>query len=149
MTTTKPTFDWQDPLRLDDELTEGERAIRDKARVYAQSKLAPRVTEAFRHERHDLAILTEMGSLGLLSLTLPREHGGAGLGAVAYGLAGREIERVCSGYRSMLSVQSSLVMRPISLFGSDAQRARWLPRRRAPSDAAWHDDLTGTAPSPP
>ena len=128
MTTTKPTFDWQDPLRLDDELTEPERAIRDKARAYAQSKLAPRVTEAWRHERYDRDVLREMGGLGLLSLSLPKEHGGAGMGAVAYGLAAREIERVCSGYRSMMSVQSSLVIRPIHLFGSDAQRARWLPK---------------------
>ncbi len=128
MTSAKPTFDWQDPFRLDDELSEAERAIRDTAREYAQSKLAPRVTEAFRHERYDREILREMGALGLLSLTLPKDHGGAGMGAVAYGLVGREIERVCSGYRSMLSVQSSLVMRPISLFGSDAQRARWLPK---------------------
>jgi glutaryl-CoA dehydrogenase len=123
----KPAFDWRDPLRIGDELTPQEQAVQDRAREFARSQLAPRAAAAFREERFDPLILREMGGLGLLSLTLPAEAGGAGASAVTYGLAAREIERVDSGYRSMMSVQSSLVMRPIHLFGSAAQRARWLP----------------------
>ena len=106
-------FDWQDPLDLEGELTEEERMVRDTARGYAQDKLFPRMLTAYREERFDREIVTEMGELGLLGATLPEEYGGSGLGAVAYGLISREIERVDSGYRSMMSVQSSLVMYPI------------------------------------
>jgi len=121
-------FDWQDPLDLEGELTEDERMVRDSARSYAQEKLYPRVLTAYRDERFDREIVNEMGELGLLGATLPEEHGGSGLGPVAYGLIAREIERVDSGYRSMMSVQSSLVMYPIHAFGSDAQRRKYLPR---------------------
>jgi len=123
----KPVFDWADPLRLEDQLTEDERLIRDAARDYAQGVLAPRVTAAWRDETTDAAIFAEMGARGLLGVTIPEAFGGAGAGYVAYGLVAREVERVDSGYRSMLSVQSSLVMHPIHAFGSDAQRARYLP----------------------
>ena len=102
--------------------------VRDAARAYAQDKLAPRVLEAFRHEKTDPAIFREMGELGLLGNTLPAEYGGAGLNYVCYGLIAREIERVDSGYRSMMSVQSSLVMLPIYEFGSEAQRRKYLPK---------------------
>jgi glutaryl-CoA dehydrogenase len=125
---TKATFNWSDPLLLDDQLREEERMVRDAAHAYAQDKLMPRVTEAFRHERSDPEIFREMGSLGLLGSTLPADYGGAGLSYVCYGLIAREIERVDSGYRSMMSVQSSLVMYPIYTYGSDAQRRKYLPR---------------------
>ena len=108
----KASFKWDDPLLLEDQLTEDERMVRDAARAYAQDKLAPRVLEAFRHEKTDPSIFREMGELGLLGATIPAEYGGAGLNAVCYGLIAREIERVDSGYRSMMSVQSSLVMYP-------------------------------------
>jgi glutaryl-CoA dehydrogenase len=121
-------FDWRDPLDLDRELSEDERMVRATARGYAQDKLFPRVLTAYRQERFDREIMTEMGALGLLGATLPEEYGGAGLGAVAYGLIAREIERVDSGYRSALSVQSSLVMQPIFAYGTEAQRRRYLPR---------------------
>ncbi len=124
----EPAFAWDDPLDLEGELTSDERQVRDTARRYAQDKLMPRVLAASREEHFDRAILSEMGALGLLGATLPEEHGGAGLGYVAYGLIAREIERVDSGYRSALSVQSSLVMVPISRFGSDAQRRKYLPK---------------------
>ncbi|HEX6736583.1 MAG TPA: acyl-CoA dehydrogenase [Azonexus sp.] len=120
-------FNWEDPLLLDAQLTSEERLVRDAARAYCQAKLAPRVTQAFRHERTDPEIFREMGTLGLLGPTLPPEYGGAGLNYVAYGLVAREIERVDSGYRSMMSVQSSLVMWPIFLFGTEAQRRQYLP----------------------
>jgi glutaryl-CoA dehydrogenase len=123
----RPTFDWSDPLRLDDLLTEEERLIRDAARDYAQRQLAPRVLSAFREERFDRAILTELGALGLLGATVPEADGGAGASYVAYGLVNREIERVDSGYRSAMSVQSSLVIYPIHAYGSDAQRKKCLP----------------------
>src|SRR5262245_53376916 len=113
----KPTFNPIDPLLLDAQLTADERAVRDAARAYCQKQLAPRVLEAFRHERHDPAIFREMGSPGLLGATLPERHGGAGLNYVSYGLIARELETVDSGYRSMMSVQSSLVMLPIAEFG--------------------------------
>ena len=120
-------FDWADPLHLDDQLGADERAIRDVARAYAADALQPRIARAFADEHTDPAIFREMGSLGLLGATLPPDQGGAGASYVAYGLVAREIERIDSGYRSMLSVQSSLVMHPIHAFGSDAQRARYLP----------------------
>jgi glutaryl-CoA dehydrogenase len=120
--------DWEDPLDLEGELTEEERMVRDTARGYAQEKLFPRVLTAYREERFDREIMPEMGALGLLGSTLPEEYGGAGLGYVAYGLIAREIERVDSGYRSAMSVQSSLVMYPIFKYGSEAQRRKFLPR---------------------
>src|SRR5258705_2079511 len=120
--------DWQDPLDLDGELTEDERMVRDTARGYAQEKLFPRVLTAFREERFDRAIATEMGELGLFGATLPEEYGGSGLGSVAYGLIAREIERVDSGYRSFMSVQSSLGVYPIYIFGTEEQRRKYLPR---------------------
>ena len=125
---TRPVFSWSDPLLLDEQLHEEERMVRDAAQAYAQGKLMPRVTEAFRHETSDPAIFREMGALGLLGATLPAEYGGAGLNYVCYGLIAREIERVDSGYRSMMSVQSSLVMFPIYAYGSEAQRRKYLPR---------------------
>ncbi len=121
-------FHWDDPLLLEQQLSEDERAIRDAARAYAQGRLAPRVLEAFRHERTDPAIFKEMGEIGLLGPTIPEPYGGAGLNYVAYGLIAREVERVDSGYRSMMSVQSSLVMVPINAFGTEAQKQRYLPR---------------------
>ncbi len=123
----KAAFNWDDPLLLEAQLTSEERLVRDAARAYCQDKLLPRATQAFRHERTDPEIFREMGSLGLLGPTLPPEYGGAGLNHVAYGLVAREIERVDSGYRSMMSVQSSLVMLPIYLFGTEAQRRKYLP----------------------
>jgi len=121
-------FNWEDPLDLEGELSEEERMVRDTARGYAQDKLMPRVLTAYREERVDRAILPEMGALGLLGPTIPEEYGGAGLGYVAYGLIARELERVDSGYRSTLSVQSSLVMHPIFSYGSEAQRRKYLPK---------------------
>jgi glutaryl-CoA dehydrogenase len=124
----KPTFKWDDPLFLDDQLTEEERMVRETAHAYAQEKLLPRITNAFRHETTDTAVFTEMGALGMLGPTIPHEFGGAGLNYVSYGLIAREIERVDSGYRSMMSVQSSLVMFPIYTYGSEAQRKKYLPK---------------------
>ena len=124
----RASFCWDDPLLLADQLTDEERMIRDAAHAYAQDKLLPRVTDAFRHETSDPAIFREMGALGLLGFTIPPEYGGAGGGYVGYGLIAREIERVDSGYRSMLSVQSSLVMFPIHAYGSEEQRRRYLPK---------------------
>jgi len=121
-------FDWADPFLLDDQLSEDERMIRDTARGYAQDRLAPRIVEAFQHEHTDPAIFREMGALGLLGPTLPEEYGGVGAGYVAYGLVAREVERVDSGYRSMMSVQSSLVMYPIFAYGSEAQKQAFLPK---------------------
>ena len=123
----KPEFVWDDPFRLDEQLTEDERLIQATAREFAQDRLMPRVLEAFRHERVDRAIFEEMGELGLLGATI-HGYGCAGIGYTSYGLVAREIERVDSGYRSMLSVQSSLVMAPIFEFGSEAQREEFLPR---------------------
>ena len=125
---TRAAFQWDDPFQLDQQLTEDERAIRDAARAYCQDKLAPRVLDMFRHEKTDVGIFREMGELGLLGPTIPTEYGGAGLNYVSYGLVAREIERVDSGYRSMASVQSSLVMVPINEFGSEAQKQKYLPR---------------------
>lgn len=119
---------WDDPLLLDEQLTDEERAIRDMAHAYAQEKLQPRVIEAFREEKTDRSIFNEMGELGLLGVTLPEDYGCAGASYVAYGLVAREVERVDSGYRSMMSVQSSLVMYPIYAYGSEDQRRKYLPR---------------------
>lgn len=125
---SKAQFNWEDPLLLSEQLTEEERMVRDAARDYCQDKLAPRVLEAFRHEKTDPAIFREMGALGLLGPTIPTEYGGAGLNYVSYGLIAREVERVDSGYRSMMSVQSSLVMVPIFEFGTQEQRKKYLPK---------------------
>ena len=122
------SFQWADPLLLDMQLTDEERMVRDAAYSYCQDKLAPRVLEAFRHEKMDVTIFPEMGELGLLGATIPTEYGGAGLNYVSYGLIAREVERIDSGYRSMMSVQSSLVMVPINEFGSEAQKQKYLPK---------------------
>ena len=126
--TSATSFQWADPLLLDMQLTDEERMVRDAAAAYCQDKLAPRVLEAFRHEKMDVTIFPEMGALGLLGPTIPTEYGGAGLNYVSYGLIAREVERIDSGYRSMMSVQSSLVMVPINEFGSDAQKQKYLPK---------------------
>ncbi len=129
--TNRLPFQWDDPLRMDDQLSDDERMVRDAARAYAQGKLLPRVTMAFRNEQTDPAIFSEMGELGLLGATIDPEYGGAGLNYVSYGLIAREIERVDSGYRSMMSVQSSLVMVPINAFGTQAQKSKYLPKLAA------------------
>ena len=121
-------FDWADPFFLDDQLEDDERMIRDSARAYAQDKLAPRIVDAFQHETTDPEIFREMGALGLLGPTVPEQYGGVGASYVAYGLVAREVERVDSGYRSMMSVQSSLVMYPILAYGSEAQKMKYLPK---------------------
>jgi glutaryl-CoA dehydrogenase len=121
-------FNWADPFLLEDQLTDDERMIRDTARAYAQEKLLPRVLEAYAQEKTDRAIFNEMGELGLLGVTIPEEYGGAGASYVAYGLVAREVERVDSGYRSMMSVQSSLVMYPIYAYGSEEQKRKYLPK---------------------
>ena len=121
-------FDWADPFLFADQLDAEERLVAEAARAYAQERLLPRVTDAFRHERFDRAIMTELGALGFLGATIPEEYGGAGASYVAYGLIAREIERVDSGYRSALSVQSSLVMWPIWAYGDETQRQRWLAK---------------------
>lgn len=121
-------FDWTDPLLIDELLTEEERMVRDTARAYAQDCLAPRIVDAFQNEHTDPAIFREMGELGLLGPTIPPAYGGVGASYVAYGLVAREVERVDSGYRSMMSVQSSLVMYPIYAYGSDEQRHKYLPK---------------------
>jgi glutaryl-CoA dehydrogenase len=128
MTKTTPAFAWADPFLLEDQLTEEERLIRDTARDYAQDKLGPRIVEAYLNETSDRAIFSEMGSLGLLGVTVSESYGGAGAGYVSYGLVAREVERVDSGYRSMMSVQSSLVMYPIEAYGSEAQKTKYLPK---------------------
>ncbi|WP_457792670.1 acyl-CoA dehydrogenase [Pseudomonas syringae] len=124
----KASFNWIDPLLLDQQLSEEERMVRDTAEQFAQGKLAPRVLEAFRHEKTDPDIFREMGEVGLLGATIPEEFGGSGLNYVCYGLIAREVERVDSGYRSMMSVQSSLVMVPINEFGTQAQKEKYLPK---------------------
>ena len=123
----RPAFQWDDPFLLEDQLTEDERLIRDTARAYAQEKLLPRIVDAYARETTDRGIFDEMGGLGLLGVTTPQEFGGSGAGYVSYGLVAREVERVDSGYRSMMSVQSSLVMYPIHAYGDAAQRQRYLP----------------------
>ena len=124
----KAKFSWEDPLLLDQQLSEDERMVRDAARAYCQDKLAPRVVDAFRNEKTDPEIFPEMGALGLLGPTIPEQYGGPGLNYVSYGLIAREVERVDSGYRSMMSVQSSLVMVPILEFGNDATKQKYLPK---------------------
>jgi len=128
MSSAKAQFNWQDPFLLDAQLTDDERMIREAASAYCQERLAPRVVEAFRAESTDPEIFREMGQIGLLGPTIPAEYGGPGLNYVSYGLIAREVERVDSGYRSMMSVQSSLVMLPIYEFGTEAQRKRYLPK---------------------
>ena len=125
---SKAEFHWDDPLLLDNQLTQDERMIRDAARDYCQGKLLPRIQDAFRNEKTDPAIFREMGELGLLGPTIPAQYGGAELNYVSYGLIAREVERVDSGYRSMMSVQSSLVMVPINEFGTEAQKQKYLPK---------------------
>lgn len=124
----KAVFDWTDPLLLEEQLGEEERMVRDTARDYCQDKLMPRVLEANRHEHFDREIMTELGSLGLLGMTLPEDYGCAAANYVCYGLAAREVERVDSGYRSAMSVQSSLVMHPIYAYGTESQRQKYLPK---------------------
>ncbi len=124
---SEPRLQWDDPFLLRDELGEEERMIAETAHAFAEGRLRPRVVEAYAEEKTDRAIFTEMGELGLLGLTLPPEYGGAGASHVSYGLVAREIERVDFGYRSMMSVQSSLVMHPIYAYGDEAQRAKYLP----------------------
>ena len=124
---SEPTFDWEDPLGIEHELTEEERMVRDTAHGYAQDTLMPSVLDGYRDEQPHREMFKEMGSLGLLGPTIPEQYGGAGLGYVAYGLIAREVERVDSGYRSAMSVQSSLVMYPIYAYGSEQQKKRYLP----------------------
>ncbi|QDL92462.1 acyl-CoA dehydrogenase [Paroceanicella profunda] len=126
--TKKNAFVWEDPLLLEDILTEEERMIRDTARDFAQEALQPRVIDAYREETTDPGIFREMGALGLLGPTVPEQYGGAGVNYVSYGLIAREVERVDSGYRSMMSVQSSLVMHPINAYGSEEQKQKYLPK---------------------
>ncbi|WP_341646250.1 acyl-CoA dehydrogenase [Thauera sp. SDU_THAU2] len=128
MASNKASFNRDDPFLLDQQLSEVERMVRDSAHAYCQEKLLPRVQEAFRHERTDRSIFNEMGELGLLGATIPEQYGGAGMNYVCYGLIAREVERVDSGYRSMMSVQSSLVMVPINEFGTEAQKQKYLPK---------------------
>jgi glutaryl-CoA dehydrogenase len=124
----KASFNWIDPLLLDQQLCDEERMVQNSAAQFAKDKLAPRVLEAFRHEKTDPAIFREMGEVGLLGATIPEQYGGSGLNYVCYGLIAREVERVDSGYRSMMSVQSSLVMVPINEFGTEAQKQKYLPK---------------------
>lgn len=128
MSSNRGSFNWQDPLNLDSMLTEEERMIRDSTHQYCQEKLMPRILEANRHERFDREIMTELGELGLLGVTLPEAYGCANVNHVVYGLIAREVERVDSGYRSAMSVQSSLVMHPIHAYGSEEQRLKYLPK---------------------
>lgn len=121
-------FDYADPLMLEQQLSEDERQVRDAAQAYCRDRLAPRVLEAFRYEKMDVSIFREMGELGLLGATIDEQYGGAGLNYVCYGLIAREVERIDSGYRSMMSVQSSLVMTPINAFGTEAQKQKYLPK---------------------
>ena len=122
------SFQWDDPFLMESQLEEEERMIRDSARAYAREKLQPRIISAYREEKSDPDVMREMGEMGLLGTTIPEEYGGLGAGYVSYGLAAREIERVDSGYRSMMSVQSSLVMYPIYAYGTEEQRNRYLPK---------------------
>jgi glutaryl-CoA dehydrogenase len=121
-------FDWADPFLLDQQLTDEERMVRDSARAYCQDRLSPRVLEMFRHESSDVSIFRELGELDMLGVVIPEQYGGAGLGYVAYGLVAREVERVDSGFRSMMSVQGSLVMVPINEFGTEQQKRKFLPK---------------------
>ena len=128
MASSKAAFHWDDPLLLDQQLSGDERAVRDAAHAYCQERLAPRVLEAFRNGTTDVKIFREMGELGLLGATIPEQYGGGAMNYVCYGLVAREVERIDSGYRSMMSVQSSLVMVPINEFGSEAQKQKYLPK---------------------
>ena len=128
MPTSKPEFQWDDPLLLESQLNADERAVRDATRTFAQTNLAAQVVQAFRAEKTEVSVFRDMGSVGLLGCSIPTTYGGAGLNQVCYGLVAREIERVDSGYRSMMSVQSSLVMGPIFDFGTEAQREKYLPK---------------------
>jgi glutaryl-CoA dehydrogenase len=125
---SKTPFNWSDPFLLDQQLTHDERMVRDTARAYCKDKLAPRALEMFRHEKPDPSIFRELGALDMLGIVIPEAYGGAGLGYVAYGLVAREVERVDSGFRSMMSVQGSLVMVPINEFGTEAQKKKFLPK---------------------
>jgi glutaryl-CoA dehydrogenase len=127
-TKSEARFHWSDPLLLDQQLTDDERMVRDSARAYCQDKLAPRVLEAFRKEHTDVAIFRELGQLDMLGIVIPEAYGGSGLGYVSYGLVAREVERIDSGFRSMMSVQGSLVMVPINEFGTEAQKKKYLPK---------------------
>jgi glutaryl-CoA dehydrogenase len=126
--TSETRFNWSDPLLLEQQLTHEEKMARDTARAYAQDKLQPRVLEMFRHEKTDASIFRELGALDLLGIVIPEQYGGAGMNYVSYGLIAREIERVDSGFRSMMSVQGSLVMVPINEFGTEAQKQKFLPK---------------------
>ncbi len=128
---SKTPFNWSDPFLLDQQLTHEERMVRDTARAYCQDKLAARVLDMFRHEKSDPSIFRELGALDMLGVVIPEQYGGAGLGYVAYGLVAREVERVDSGFRSMMSVQGSLVMVPINEFGSEAMKQKYLPKLTA------------------
>jgi glutaryl-CoA dehydrogenase len=128
MSAAKASFQWEDPFMLHAQLSDDERQVMDAARAYCDGRLMPRVRDSFRHETTDLTIFKEMGELGLLGVTIPTAYGGAGLNYVSYGLVAREVERVDSGFRSMMSVQSSLVMVPINEFGSEAQKQKYLPK---------------------
>jgi glutaryl-CoA dehydrogenase len=128
---SKTPFNWSDPFLLDQQLTHDERMVRDTARAYCKDKLAPRVLEMFRHEKPDPSIFRELGALDMLGVVIPEAYGGAGLGYVAYGLVAREVERIDSGYRSMMSVQGSLVMVPINEFGSESLKKKYLPKLAA------------------
>src|SRR5471032_3383973 len=127
MSQARAQFHWDDPLLLDQQLTDDERMVRDAAAAYCKDKLAPRILDAFRHEKMDTTIFREMGELGLLGPTIPEQYGGPGLNYVSYGLIAREVERIDSGFRSMMSVQSSLVMLPIFQFGTEEQKQKYLP----------------------
>ena len=124
----KQKFKWDDPFLFNDQLDDEERMIRDTARRFCQEKLMPGITEANRNEHFDRNIMNQMGEMGFLGSTIPEEYGGAGLSYVAYGLIAREVERVDSGYRSAMSVQSSLVMHPIHVYGTEEQRQKYLPK---------------------
>ncbi|MGB1356921.1 MAG: acyl-CoA dehydrogenase family protein, partial [Candidatus Puniceispirillaceae bacterium] len=128
VSTTKPVFSWEDPFQLDQQLNDEERMVRDTARQFARDVLLPRVITDFREESFDPDVMRQMGELGLLGPTIPHEYGGAGVNHVSYGLAAYEIEAIDSGYRSAMSVQSSLVMHPIHQFGTEDQKQRFLPR---------------------
>jgi glutaryl-CoA dehydrogenase len=128
MSSSDARFDWRDPFLLDRQLTDEERLVRDTARAYCQEKLAPRVLESFRREQTDAAIFRELGELDMLAIVIPEQYGGAGLGYVSYGLVAREVERVDSGFRSMMSVQGSLVITPIHAFGTEAAKQKYIPK---------------------
>ena len=125
---SKPHFNWEDPFLLENQLSDDERMVMESARRFAQDQLMPRVIEDYREESFDRSIMLAFGEMGLLGTTIPTEYGGGGMNHVCYGLAAREVERVDSGYRSAMSVQSSLVMHPINSFGTEAQKQKYLPK---------------------